>query len=156
MAGTYKDYNWIIPDRLAQGAYPGTNPGLFQAFDVVVYTADEKQPKGMKVPQGKFVYKLRLDDDIYRPIPQEVQVAVHRMGQSLAGHLRAGHKVLVTCAMGMNRSGIVTALTLMHLTGCSGSQAVDTVKSRRRANDGVAPLSNPMFERWLRTSGQRA
>lgn len=145
-----------MPNRLAQGAFPGTNPALFQAFDVVVYTAEEMQPKGMKVPAGKFVYKLRLDDDIYRPIPPEVQLAVHRMGQSLAGHLRAGHRVLVTCAMGMNRSGIVTATTLMHLTGCSGSQAVDQVKARRRPNEGVTPLSNPIFERWLRTNGQRA
>lgn len=149
----YSDFDWLVPNRLAQGAYPGTHAGLFKVWDVVVYTAVEHQPR-FKPPQGKFVYKVPLDDDIYRPVPPEVQVAVHRMGQSLAAHLRAGHKVLVTCRMGANRSGIVSAVTLMHLTGCSGAQAVETVKSRRRSGD-IEALSNPIFERWLRTSGQR-
>jgi len=42
-----------------------------------------------------------------------------------------GRPVLVHCNEGRNRSGLVVALAVRQLTGCSGSGAIDAVRSRR-------------------------
>lgn len=142
------NFDWILPGRLAQGSYPGAGPSVLKSWDVVVYCAEELQPR-YQTPKGKTLYHFPIDDDIYRPVPSEVS----RMGWQLAGqltnHVRVGHRVLVTCAMGANRSGLVTGMTLMRLNGMSGRSAVDMIKGARRSGQ-QEPLSNPMFEHHLR------
>lgn len=158
------NFDWILPGRLAQGSYPGKMPpastrhpwrgypgeglAVMKTWDVVVYCAEELQPQ-FEVPRGKAVYYFPIDDDIYRPVPPEVS----RMGWQLAGkltnHIRSGHRVLVTCAMGANRSGLISGMTLMRLNGMTGASAVDMVKRARRSGHQEA-LSNPMFEHHLR------
>ena len=49
----------------------------------------------------------------------------------VARRVRSGERVLVTCAMGRNRSGLVSALALHFLTGISGAEAARLVKARR-------------------------
>lgn len=147
-AKRYTNFDWIVPNRIAQGAYPGFHPSIFDSFDVVVYTAEEYQPKSMGCPDGKAVYALPLDDDIYRPVPPEVGKYAHHLAKILAGHAARGQKLLITCAMGANRSGLLTGLTLIYLNGMSGRSAVQLIKSRRKSGQQEA-LSNPMFEQYL-------
>ncbi len=142
------NFDWVLPGRLAQGSYPGAGPKVLRDWDVVVYCAEELQPR-FQVPKGKAVYHFPIDDDIYRPVPPEVSQYGWRLAGSLVGHVRSGHRVLVTCAMGANRSGLVTGMTLMRLNGMSGGSAVDLIKSARRSGE-QEPLSNPMFEHHLR------
>jgi protein-tyrosine phosphatase len=50
----------------------------------------------------------------------------------------------------MNRSGLVTALTLIKSQGLSGRAAIELVKRNRRwGEDGYQPLSNPQFVQML-------
>lgn len=145
------NFDYIVPQRLAQGAYPGKDPAMFQHWDVVVYCAEEMQPKFSTMPNGKYVYYCPLDDDIYRPVPREVGKLLWGLAGKIADHARRGHRCLITCAMGANRSGLLMGLTLMRLNGMSGNNAVDLIKARRRSGDQEA-LSNPMFEQFLRGS----
>ena len=63
--------------------------------------------------------------------------------QTVAAEVDAGRKVLVRCAAGLNRSGLVVA-TVLVLDGWSGQDAIGRVRARRRGS-----LDNPSFERWL-------
>lgn len=142
------NFDWLLPGRLAQGSYPGASPSIFKNWDVVVYCAEELQPH-FAVPRGKAVYHFPIDDDIYRPVPPEVSQLGWKLAGTLADHVRSGHRVLVTCAMGANRSGLVNGMTLMRVNGMSGDTAVEIIKRNRRSG-GQEALSNPMFEHHLR------
>jgi protein-tyrosine phosphatase len=55
-----------------------------------------------------------------------------------------GAQVLVTCRMGKNRSGLVSALALHLLTGQSGKACIQHIQSRRKG-----ALRNPGFNECL-------
>ena len=77
--------------------------------------------------------------------PQAIERAV-----ALARHAhrrwRDGARVLIRCQAGVNRSGLVMALTLMN-HGLAADDAIALIRRRR----GTAVLSNRHFERWLLT-----
>ena len=56
----------------------------------------------------------------------------------------AGEQVLIRCQAGLNRSGLVTALTLMH----AGYQPADAIKQIRQQRSQMA-LFNNHFVTWL-------
>jgi hypothetical protein len=56
----------------------------------------------------------------------------------------AGEQVLIRCQAGLNRSGLVTALTLMH----AGYQPADAIKQIRQQRSEMA-LFNNHFVTWL-------
>jgi protein-tyrosine phosphatase len=119
------DANEILP-LLWQGSKPPTGPALRNAgFDTVVLTAKEVQPSASEYP-GVRVLRAALDDRPWVPAQE-----AHRLAQQVAAEVRAGRKVLVTCYMGWNRSGLVTMLALWYLTGRPGVNIVQHVRARR-------------------------
>lgn len=68
------------------------------------------------------------------------------LARELARRIRAGEKVLVHCRAGRNRSGLVTALTVRNLLGCSGADALAHVQERR-----PRALANEHFATYLRS-----
>lgn len=138
------DFHWIVPN-LAQGSYPDPPKSAFEHFDVVVFAAEELQPR-FKAPQGCYLFKVPLDDDPYRPLPVEVQKILHEAAQRISAFLLQGHKVLITCAAGRNRSGVITALVLMYCFKMSPPDAIRLIRRKRTGHDALA---NPMFEQFL-------
>jgi len=108
-------------------------------FDVYVSTAAEIKPPRSIVGDFKS-FHVSLDDApwAFGDHPEEVIELVAVAGD-LAMLVRAGHKVLIFCHMGMNRSGLMTALTLMQL-GLSWQQALATIRKRHGCT-----LSNQSF-----------
>ena len=136
------DYNWIATG-LAQGSYPEPPESAFEHFDVVVFAAEELQPN-IQAPPGCYLFKLPMDDDIYRPVPPEVGQVLHQTAHALASYLAAGNKVLTTCAQGRNRSGILTALTMMYAFDMPAKDVISIIQRKRSY-----ALSNTMFTQWL-------
>lgn len=151
----YKDFHWIVDNRVAQGGYPGADPAdIFGKFDVVVYMAEEAQPR-IAQPPGKLALYGPIDDDIYRPVPPRVGEQLHLLANQCATLVRNGRRVLITCMQGKNRSGLVTGLTLLKMyPGWTPKQAVELIRRRRRIPNDRA-LSNTMFEQYLLQHGKR-
>lgn len=142
------DYHWIVPG-IAQGSYPDPPKAAFRDFDVVVFCAEEHQPR-IKPPPGKLIFKLPLDDDIYRPIPPEVHQILHQAAQSLASYHTNGKKLLITCAQGVNRSGLMTALTMAYSLRMPMRETINIIRRKRKSGDpDLYALCNPMFEQYL-------
>lgn len=141
------NYNWIV-HNFAQGNFPGTRELAFQDFDVVVLCAEEHQPS-WRSGGGKFVFRLPLDDDPYRPLPPDVQKVIIDTAHAVATYHASGHPVVSTCHMGHNRSGLVTCLVLMECYGMSADDAIRLVRDKR----GDDCIGNPMFEQFLRNHG---
>lgn len=63
----------------------------------------------------------------------------------VVGALRKGHRVLVTCNAGLNRSGLVVGLVLVRFYGLSGEEAAARVSLAR----GPKALGNETFRMQL-------
>ena len=129
------NYSYILPRFLAQGSRPENHSRLYHVFDTVVLCAMEDQD--IPLP-GVEVIHVPLDDG---PPPPRGDVAMAwQAAKTVAKRTRQGKRVLVTCHMGLNRSGLVTGLALRML-GYSSEQAVEAI---RRARSWQA-MRNPHF-----------
>ena len=131
----------LIHDSLYQGSIPPMGNYLKErGFDVLVLCAKEFQPSSTRYP-GVVVLHCPLEDD--EPTTQELQLA-NRAADMVSVALKQGKKVLVTCYMGWNRSGLVTGMALCKTYGWKGLDAVSQIKARREN-----ALSNKHFVRVL-------
>lgn len=129
-----------VISRLWQGALPQW-PEQLQGFDVLLLCALELQPPSTHMPVVRVV-RIPLDDA--KPSVEDVR-AVRRTARRCAQAWRSGQRLLITCAAGLNRSGLITGLTLRQL-GYSGDQAVTLIRQARGPN----ALSNRWFEQLVR------
>lgn len=115
---------------LWQGSQPKRGNDLREkGFRALVLAAEEFQPHPNKFP-GVRVHHAPLDDHL-EPLSVGEWKKIVSAANFASSQVRRGRKTLVTCHAGINRSGIITAMTLCMLTGCSGQEAVRQIKSRR-------------------------
>lgn len=136
-----------VARRLWQGSLPweGLDP---RQFPLLVLCAKEYQPRG-QFP-GVTVIHVPLDDSGVPMLPEEKHAAIVA-ARIVWRELAAGRRVLVTCAAGLNRSGLVSALSLMR-GGVPSARAIAAVRRARGPN----ALSNPYFVRFLESAAARA
>jgi protein-tyrosine phosphatase len=103
----------------------------------------EHQPPASNFP-GVTVIHAPNDDDFSRlPTRDELRLAIQAARQAVP-ILQGGGKVLSTCYMGLNRSGLVSALTLHLWLGVSGDEAIQMVRRGRKGS-----MRNPGFQTVL-------
>lgn len=139
---TAAPYTRVHPNLFmgSKRAIQDTDPG---DFDVYVSMATEITPP--RSLRGEFEsYHIKLNDAPwdFASHPQELLELI-AVARDLAIMVRDGHKVLVVCNMGMNRSGLMSALILMHL-GYSWRKALKTVRRRHGCT-----MSNESFVQAL-------
>lgn len=139
-----------ISEKLWQGGYPLRGAELAAAgFDVIVLSAEELQPESAEearvVFPGVEVVCAPLDD--VDPITPAIIRVANEAADYVARKVRLGRRVLVTCAQGKNRSGLISALTLVRLRGISGKEAALVVREARLP--AAKALTNPAFSAYL-------
>ena len=115
-------------------------PGRYRWLHALVLTAIEYQPPGWAFP-GITIVRAPLDDDPSRPMTREEVDAAISGGRTVARFLTAHQRVLVTCAMGLNRSALVAALAMQDAFDMSADEAIYRIREAR----GPVALSNPNF-----------
>lgn len=130
---------------LWQGPYPPEGSVVALAgFKVTVFCAKEAQPSPKWFP-GVEVILAPNDDDSRREITSaELRIAIDA-ARKVAKAIQANKATLVTCQMGWNRSGLVSAIALHLLTGKSGVECLKHVQMCREN-----ALHNPSFQRVLK------
>lgn len=131
-------YNEVIP-RLAQ-ASSWISPDLLlgaHGFDVSVDLGGWDQSANMAGQR----YVFLLMDDI--PSIRDPD-AVHMLGIRVASMVDCGERVVVNCAAGLNRSGLVVGRALIAL-GHRPSEAIELIRAAR----GPRALFNRTFEQFL-------
>lgn len=93
------------------GSFPRPGPIVSKYADVLVLCATELQPHPAGYHGVKVIGAPLRDDGT--PITREEIHTAKRAARSVRKYLDTGHVVLVTCAMGLNRSGLVSAMALM-------------------------------------------
>lgn len=142
----------IDADRIMAGVYQGSRPPVGDAvrgagFSTLVLAAEEFQPPGRLFPGVQVVHAPIGDDP--EGVPRDHWARVARAVDQCLGTLLRGRRVLITCNMGLNRSGLISALTIAAFTGMSGSAAARLVQRRRRSRGGLSALCNDAFVRSL-------
>lgn len=127
-----------VIDRLWMGARPPADRTL-PMFGVVVLCAAEYQPR---MAFAGPVLRCPLDDAI--PTASEIAMAT-AVARQAAQVWRGGGRVLITCNQGRNRSGLVSGLVMLSVTG----QSVDRIVSSIRRARGARALTNPHFVKVL-------
>jgi protein-tyrosine phosphatase len=141
----------VSASRIVGDLYVGAAPppgNYADQFDVIVLTADEYQPAASMFPGVRL--RHHPFDDSPDPQPRDLMTA-WTAAEAVAQDMRRGRRVLVSCRMGRNRSGLVAALALHLVTGESGAAVLALVRERRVDDVGVHALSNRAFQRFLRT-----
>ena len=122
----------VIGRPTPDGHYSRSHP-----FDLVVTLFADAQPVPWEVEELRFGFP----DSSLTPRGIERAVALSAHAHS---RWQSGARVLVRCQAGVNRSGLVMAMTLMR-HGLSATDAIGLIRERR----GPAALSNRHFVRWL-------
>lgn len=121
-----------IAPYLFQGSRPPFGAILARAgFTSLVLCAFEFQPQpaAYAFPGVKVIHAPMLDE---QPLTDPTIFVARRAALLAAEQLRAGGRVLVTCQQGLNRSGLVTALTLREVNGLSGKRNRQIVQACRK------------------------
>jgi len=130
-----------ISPRLYQGSMPQPGDDLKRCgFDLLVLAAQEYQPEE-RMFHGVRVLHAPMDD---ATLSSGEWIQAVRVARQVAQAVRRGKTVLVTCAQGRNRSGLIVAVTLHLLTGESGGRIIRGIQARRRN-----ALTNESFVRRL-------
>lgn len=129
-----------VTDQIFQGSVPDPTSS-YDNFSMIVLCAEEQQPE---LPRFKRrILRPAFNDT---PHPTNAEIARARGAASEVGtELMRGGRVLVTCAAGLNRSGLVTGLVLIMTTRLS---PIDIIKGIRAARGDLA-LSNPAFTKLI-------
>ena len=116
-------------------------------ISLLILAAREYQPKHIGGTGGNF----SLTDKIYVPLrdtllftPKEFRNTVKKAkaaSKHAVDYISRGENVLSTCHAGWNRSGIISGLALVSLTGAPGKQVVYHIRNKR----SPSALSNPLF-----------
>ena len=119
---------------------PLTIPEILKArgFDLVVLCAEELQ----ELPLGVPMLKVPLDD-------HEITIGEYRRALRAASLItkrrKQNERILVTCQMGVNRSSLVAAMSLMLHERLTAKQAIEQIQERRKPAIRMQPLVNKSF-----------
>ncbi len=131
----------MVQGRLWHGGCPVDFAWVRETgIDVVVDLADADAYPPAEEIEGLTYLKVPLVDGETVPEPG----VTLRLASLVAGLVGDGHRALVHCTFGRNRSGLVTALVVRELLGLSGEEALAHVRRRRRRT-----VNNQAFAEWL-------
>jgi protein-tyrosine phosphatase len=128
---------------LWQGSAPPHGAILSNSgYDMVVLCALEFQPPAEAFP-GVHVLRAPLVDVADIVDDATLLARVRPVVDDVVRAVRTGHPALVTCYMGLNRSGFIAGLALHELSGWTGDACVRRIRDVR----GPYALSNSQFRR---------
>jgi predicted protein tyrosine phosphatase len=127
-----------VTDKLYQGRVPDPASN-YDGFTMLVLCAKESQPE---LPLFKGMILRPAFDDTSHPTADDLDRA-SKAATEVAAELMRGGRVLVTCHMGLNRSGLVTGIALTLTTTMSATEIMRHICAAR----GPHALSNSAFAR---------
>jgi protein-tyrosine phosphatase len=140
-------------DEIVTGLWQGSVPPRGSlvhgnGFDTLVLCAREFQFPAHEFP-GTYVVHAPNDDAVGMPLTREKLRVAIQAARIVVQEIGYGRRVLVTCAAGLNRSGLVVALALHLLFGWSGDDCIHRVRRQRHTRSPMKPLSNGEFNEVL-------
>lgn len=143
IVGTYPKAGLHIYE-IVKGLLQSPEPEAVEDWDLAFQVASTvvsvggTMDTGCTVPDGRALYLWHFEDG--ELFPQRLMA----LASFITDLVDDGETVLVHCAAGVNRSGLVSALVVRELTGCSGLSARIQVQTMR-----PGALLNPAYRKFL-------
>lgn len=139
------------PGKLAWGNRYINLQAKSLGYNVLVLTADTHQDQDGSVARTgiNLLYYPTVDDAWLAEQPFFRKGVIDR-AKTLATGVRNGHRVLITCAEGYNRSALLAARVLFELKGWSGISILAAVRQLR-----PQALFNAGFREWVLEWGDK-
>jgi hypothetical protein len=112
-------------------------------FDAVITLFPKAYPVGYGVEELRFGFP----DDLTNGVIEEYRERILEAASFGFNRWKSGSKVLVRCAAGENRSGLITLL-ILQMHGLETDEAVNLIRERRKKG---SPLHNPHFIEFARS-----
>jgi len=133
-----------VATNLWMGAKPPPDRRVNRNFEVLVLLAGKDEyayePSPAVFPGIRLIWR-EFDDGALPPAQASIAVQI---GEFVAKAMVAGKRCLVTCNMGLNRSGLICGIALI-ARGMSADQAIERIRRRRNPN----ALYNSYFVKFL-------
>jgi len=126
-----------IHDNLYLGSHPRYDAPLREFGKIMCF---DGRPS-YQIYEGQSVVCIPFKDDAYTPNETMLYEAAE-----LAWNWAQTSKVLLHCSGGINRSSLVTGLTLVKHYGMTPDEAISLIREKRSS----VCLMNKHFEEWLR------
>ena len=146
----FDDYHEILPGLFMGGSPMGSRIDDLdrthtmqkfeiaeRPFDAVITLFPKAYPAGYGVEERRFGFP----DDLLDGVKQEYSEKIIELAVWGYEKWQAGSKLLVRCAAGENRSGLIVLLILIE-HGLETNEAVTLIRSERKKG---SPLHNPHF-----------
>ena len=126
---------------------PTDNDEVDRKFDALVLSARRYQNvfPVHKYPKTHVIH-APLDDS--KPSREQIIKAL-QAAIEVYEHNKAGHKVLITCEKGVNRSSLIAALAMV-ISGKDPDKAITMIRKNRHPVSGAQPLFNEHFVRVIK------
>jgi len=152
----FDDFHEILPRLFMGGSPMGTRiDDSDREYRIRGFDHDERPfdavitlfPKAYPVGYGVEEIRFGFPDDLVSGVVAEYRDRILELAVWGHGRWESGSKLLVRCAAGENRSGLITLLILQK-AGYSTDQAVELIRTQRQKG---APLHNPHFIDFARS-----
>lgn len=141
-----------VAKNLWVGGLPTDADAVDKNFDALVLASREFQDvfPAHKYPNTKLIL-APMDDEPNSPKPPGPETKATALKAALEVHdlNKAGKKVLVTCAAGVNRSALIAAMAMV-IGGFNSSHAINRIRKRRKPPSGLKPLFNQHFQKIIK------
>lgn len=135
------DHACLLP-RLCLGSAPPSGDAVArEGFQILLLCAAELQTATPEDFPGVDLWHCGFED---APLSRETFAALESLAEAVVDEWSRGRSILITCALGLNRSALVAALAYRLLSGTTGAAAAQRVREVR-----PGALFNPSFARYL-------
>ena len=110
--------------------------------DAIVALEDWETTWSPPVPENRIYVHFPISDG------DRVDAKTREVARLVAGLVQTGHRVLVHCVQGLNRSGMVIARALMFM-GYGVDESIQLVRRSRGLDEGFGALGNQHLVAWL-------
>lgn len=131
--------------RLMPRFYLGSAPSHQARFTYIALCAAEYQPESLGLA---LLQRIPLHDD-ETEIDEAVEEYLWNNAKKIAAAWTSGHRVLVSCIAGRNRSALMATLAISIVSGQSPKFVAQQVRKARIDELGVHALQNPVFWQFL-------
>jgi hypothetical protein len=150
MSTPYDDFHEILPGLFMGGSPWGSRiDDADREYRIQGFDVDERPfdavitlfPKAYPVGYGVEEMRFGFPDDLTAGVVLEYRERILELANWGYGRWQSGSRLLVRCAAGENRSGLITLL-ILQLHGMDTDSAVELIRQRRLKG---SPLHNPHF-----------